>query len=423
MIFSRIKMTLTAVQVGFFLAARQIWRTGRGTSLLIIFIMTLTFLNLVVVNGILVGLVQGSSNAYREQYSGDVIITNLPDRTSIRKSTSVITRASSLSEVDALTSRLIVPARIEANYQKTDTRLQNADSRGTSIAGIDPDDEDAVTSLSERLIEGEYLNENQTGNIVIGSGLLERYTEGAPPGQGGLPDVELGDKVRLVINGSPVEYTVVGVVESKIGQVNQRVYMPRRELRKVAGRADLDVNEIVLKLRAGASEERAKATLVSAGIDELATVQTWRESQGTFFKDIETTFRALGNVIGGIALVVAALTVFIVVLINALTRKKYIGIMKGIGICGLAIEISYIVQSLIYAILGTSVGMALLYGFIKPRFDVKPIDFPFSDGIIVAPVDEVMWRVLVLLAITVLAGYLPARYIVSRNTLNTILGR
>lgn len=421
--FGRLKMMLTSLQVGVFLALRQIWRTGRGTSTLIIFIMTLTFLNLVVVNGILVGLVLGSSVAYRQQYSGDIIISNLAERTTIRKSESVVARAEALSSVDAVTARLIIPARIEANYRQKDVRLQKVDSRGAQIAGIDPDDEDAVTDLSHRVIEGEYLDPRRTGEVLVGSGLLERYTQGAPPGQEGLPGVEIGEKVRLVIGDTSTEVTVRGIIKSKIGQVNQRIFMPRRELRQLAGRVDQDVNEIVLLLKPDSSPETVKEVLISGGMDELGKIQTWEESQGEFFRDIEATFRVLGNVIGGIALAVAALTVFIVVLINALTRKRYIGIMKGIGVCGIAIEVSYIVQALIYAIIGTGIGLAFLYLYIKPRFDANPIDFPFSDGIIVAPIEEVMTRVLILLAITVLAGYLPARYIVGRNTLNTILGR
>lgn len=421
--FGKVKMMLTSLQVGVFLALRQIWRTSRGTSALIIFVMTLTFLNLVVVNGILVGLVLGSSIAYRQQYSGDVIISSLAERNAIRKSESVVARAEAMSSVEVVTARLIVPARIEANYRQKDVRLQKIDSRGTQIAGIDPDDEDAVTDLSHRVIEGEYLNPRKNGEILVGSGLLERYTQGAPPGQEGLPGVEVGDTVRLVIGDTTTEVTVRGIIKSKIGQVNQRLFMPQRELRQLAGKADLDVNEIVLLLKPDRSPEAVKEALIAAGVDELGRIQTWKESQGEFFRDIEDTFRVLGNVIGGIALAVAALTVFIVVLINALTRKRYIGIMKGIGVCGIAIEVSYIVQALIYAVIGTSIGLVFLYLYIKPRFDANPIDFPFSDGIIVAPIEEVMARVLILLAITVLAGYLPARYIVSRNTLNTILGR
>src|SRR3989344_6548855 len=63
-----------AIRVAWFLAIRQIKGSNKATTMLIIFIMMLTFLNLVVVSGLLVGLIAGGTIANREQYSGDVII-------------------------------------------------------------------------------------------------------------------------------------------------------------------------------------------------------------------------------------------------------------------------------------------------------------------------------------------------------------
>ena len=62
------------MEVGFFLALRQLKRSGKSTTFLIIFVMTLTFLNLVVVRGILVGLLQGSTDVYVENYSVDILM-------------------------------------------------------------------------------------------------------------------------------------------------------------------------------------------------------------------------------------------------------------------------------------------------------------------------------------------------------------
>ena len=47
------------LRIGFFLAIRQIKRASLWTTGLIVFVMVLTFLNLVVLSGILVGIVQG----------------------------------------------------------------------------------------------------------------------------------------------------------------------------------------------------------------------------------------------------------------------------------------------------------------------------------------------------------------------------
>jgi ABC-type lipoprotein release transport system permease subunit len=47
---------------------------------------------------------------------------------------------------------------------------------------------------------------------------------------------------------------------------------------------------------------------------------------------------------GSIGIVVSAITLFIVIFINAITRRKQIGILKGIGINSFAIEFSYLFQ-------------------------------------------------------------------------------
>jgi hypothetical protein len=74
--FSKIQ---TSLSVGWLLARRQIGRGNFWINTLIIGIMTLTFLSLVVISGILVGLLEGSFQANREKYSGDVLISTLAD--------------------------------------------------------------------------------------------------------------------------------------------------------------------------------------------------------------------------------------------------------------------------------------------------------------------------------------------------------
>jgi ABC-type antimicrobial peptide transport system permease subunit len=131
----------------------------------------------------------------------------------------------------------------------------------------------------------------------------------------------------------------------------------------------------------------------------------------------------IGNAIGSIGLVVAAITTFIVIFINAITRRKFIGILKGIGISGEAIELSYIFQSLFYAAIGSGIGMLFLYGFLVPYVSAHPIVLPISNAIIVAPVSGTLIRIALLVATTIIAGYLPSRMIVRKNTLDSILGR
>jgi ABC-type lipoprotein release transport system permease subunit len=416
-----LKDFLISLRVGYFLAIRQIKRSSKWTTVLITFVMTLTFLNLVVVSGILVGLIEGSSIAYRAQYSGDVLIARHEDKEYIEKSVDFVNRAKSLPQVEALTARYIEGGTIEADYKNKTRETDVVDQAGTSVVGIDPKMEDATTDLSSLIVEGEYLNERDFGKVLLGSYLLEQYFPG--PKSMSLSNVEVGDKVRVKVAGQAREVIVKGIVKSKIDEVGRRVYFTDRELRGMLGRTDYNVDEIAIKLKPGAAPEAVQEILQRGGLGNFGLVQTWEESQGQFFKDIKRTFDVLGSFLGSISLVVASITIFIVIFVNAITRRKYIGIMKGIGISSASIEISYVLQSIFYAVVGTAIGLVLLYGLMQPYVAAHPINFPFSDGILVAPPLGTSIRVGLLLVTTIIAGFIPARMIIKRNTLDSILGR
>jgi ABC-type lipoprotein release transport system permease subunit len=411
-----------AVRVGFFLGQRQLLRANAWTTALIVFIMTLTFLNLTVVGGILLGLVEGSSLAYQAQYSGDVLVSSLDNKRFITRSQEMVRVIEAQPSTIAVSGRYLQGGTVEANWKEKKSALDKADSVSVRVAGINPQAEDEVTGLADLLIDGRYLESQSSGEILIGSSLLAEYNRAI--GDDTLENVKVGDRVRLIVNGQAREMTIRGVVKSKIGEVSSRVFVPERELRPVLGRDDLNVNEIAVRLDGGLDGALALTNLLeNRGYGDHGKIETYEEAQGSFFKDVQNTFVILSNFIGSIALVVAAITVFIVILINALSRKREIGIMKGIGICGRAITLAYIIQAVAYAVLGTAIGLLLLYGVIKPYFDANPIDFPFSDGILVATTTSTTIDVVLLLIATTFAGWLPARGIIRQNTLNTILGR
>ena len=195
------------------------------------------------------------------------------------------------------------------------------------------------------------------------------------------------------------------------------------QFRSMIGRTDGNVTEIAIKLKPDTDPIAVREALELSGAGTYAKIQTYEDAQPQFLKDIIATFNMLGNVFSSLGLIVASITIFIVVFINAITRRKYIGILKGIGIRGRAIEISYVFQSIFYALIGSGVGLALVYGFLVPFFAANPIDFPFSDGILVAPLDATFTRVGLLVFSTLIAGYIPAWMIIRKNTLDSILGR
>lgn len=416
-------MSFINIRVGFYLALRQLRRASLWTTGLIVFVMLLTFLNLVVVTGILVGLIEGINDSYRTQYTGDVILSELATKNYIEDTPSVISFLKTLPQVTLLTERYQTGGTIEANYLTRTSDTEKANATGAQIIGVDPIAENAFTGISRHIIEGQYLAPDDYDQIVVGNFLLAKYAFGQQPGLTPLTDVGPGTKVRLTINGVTREVFVKGVVKSKIGVLAASVFMPAAELRTIMGRNDQNVAQIAIRLVPGTDPDAFKALLLASGIGEKAKVQTFADSIPNGVADIKTTFAMLGNGFSSIGLVVAAITIFIVIFINAITRRKFIGILKGIGISGRAIEISYIFQSLFYAVIGSTIGLVVLYGLLVPAVAAHPIDFPFSDGILVAPPLDTGIRILLLIFTTVIAGYLPSRMIVRRNTLDSILGR
>lgn len=409
-------------KIGFYLAFRQIKRGNIWTTSLIIFVMVLTFLNLVVVSGVLVGLIQGAIDEQRKQYTSDVIISTLPDKPYMENSQNIIALLDTVPEIEHYTARYMDNASLEANYA-TKREADKPNITGTSIAGIDPLDENAVTNMASKVIEGSYLAPGDFDQILLGSFLLKQYIPVESPGLQALSNVVPGSKIRISVAGVTKEVTVKGIVKSKVQDISRAAFMIDSQFRSIIGRADGNLDQIAIKLKPGADPLAVKNTLTLSGIDKVARVQTYADAQPQFLKDVITTFGMLGTAFSSIGLVVASITIFIVVFINAITRRKFIGILKGIGVSGRAIEISYIFQSIFYATLGSAIGLALVYGFLVPFVREHPIDFPFSDGILVAPVDETLFRVGLLIASTVIAGFIPAWMIVRKNTLDSILGR
>jgi len=416
--------SLTDIRVAFFLASRQLRRASVWTTSLIVFVMLLTFLNLVVVTGILVGIVEGISNQYRLKETGDIFISTLDTKRYIDNSQDVLTLIRSLPNVERVTARSLASGVIEANYQTRSDLSEKANETAATITGIDPVAEDAFSGIASDVGEGQFLASDDYDAVLLGSQFVDRYSFGEMPGLTPLVNVYPGTKIRLTVNGSTREVTVKGIlVTTANSPLALKVFMPGAELRQLAGRTDQNVSEIAVRLAPGTDAVAFRDLLVRSGVAQGAKVRTFEDSIPNGIAEVTGTFAMIGNGISSIGLVVASITIFIVIFINAITRRKFIGILKGIGVSGAAIEFSYMFQSLFYAAIGSGVGFAILYGFLVPYISAHPIQLPISNAVLVTPLPGTLLRVVILVATTVIAGYLPARMIVRKNTLDSILGR
>lgn len=414
---------ILSIKVGYFLAIKAIKRSNKMMTLAIISVMTATFLALIVISGVMSGLIEGSIISFREKDLGDLVISSLDNKNVILNSSAIIDVLKNDKDVVGYSPRYSGGGSIEANW-KTLKSNDIANKRNVSFYGIDPTLENNVTKLSENVKEGSWLNkEDASKYVLLGKEMVQKYSVASDIDPTLLRNVEPGAKVRITAGSTTNEYTVKGILVIKNQDIGQKVFFVDSELERLANLLPQDVAMIAVKLKAGVDPKSVKATLVANGFDQYAKIQTFEEGTPSFVNQMKQLFGVMGTMFGSIGIVVAAITLFIVIFINAITRRKQIGILKGIGINSFAIEFSYVFQATLYTAIGCLLGTLIVFAFIKPVIDAHPIDFPFSDGIIVVEPTTTLIRVGVLMIIAVIAGYFPARMIVKRNTLDAILGR
>jgi len=437
------KQFLNALSLGFFLAVRQVVRGSKWSTGLIVLIMMLTFLNLVATSGFLVGIIEGASRGFKEQWTGDLFITNRSEKQYIERTSDIESLLSSFPQIESYTSRIIAGAKIEANWEEKRTK-DDENSVSNQIAGINPEKEDATTHLSREVVEGEWLRNDDPRGIVLGSAYLAKYSRVADL-VSLLRDVQPGDIVRVTVTGAKAEVTpeqnfattldlttsqsvtqdfiVRGILNSKVQFVASRAYILDSELKKMLGKTDSDVSEISIIMKSGVDPYEVKTPLLDNGFGEYAKINTAEEGSPEFLVNIKLFFTIIGNILGSVSVIVSLITIFIIIYINALTRRRQIGIMKAVGVTPFAIEFSYICQALFYVLIGSVLALSIIFLGLKPLIDAHPIDTPFARIVLVAEPLSVFIKFFLVIMVSIVAGYLPARIIVNTNTLNAILGR
>lgn len=385
--------------------------------------MMLTFLNLIAVSGVLVGLIAGAENAVKERDTGDIIISAKDNEDRILETQTFMRELDAFPEIEAYTVRYQANATLEANFKERRDLKGERDMAAVTVKGIDPVAEDNTTGLADLVVEGEYLSPDDEGQILIGVYYLSEYALQFGDVFDTVDKVKPGDTVRISIGDISKEFTVKGIVQSKVDTVNFAVFIPEREFRRLFSRLDRNADQIAVRIIDPKHNLQVKDNLVNSGLGEFAKIRTYEENTPKFLTDVKNTFDLLGTLIGSIGIIVASITIFIIIFINALSRKRHIGILKGIGIDSHVIEIAYVLQAAFYALTGSILGAIVTYGFLIGYFDRNPISFPFSDGILVADPTSTLIKFGTLFVITLIAGFVPAWMIVRANTLNSILGR
>ena len=396
--------------VSLYLAVRAIRRGNRGTLALTILIIALV----VVLMNFLAMIIGGVVTLYNQQMVdfqyGHVTIEPEDRETSIANAGELVRQLQRIPGVAGVTAHTSTGTTI--------TNTKNGKFQTKSLTAFDPVDESKVTQYQLKIREGDYLSKGDTGQILIGSLLAgnEDESQDKMPSLGG---VKAGDRVEVTYsNGVVKSYRVKGIFETDGVLIDSSAFITRSEMDSVMHTGDT-ATEILVR---GASSDAASAlkyTIMDNGIKER--VKTWNEKGKGILGDAIASFQLLNNIMTFVSLVVASVVVFIVTYINIINRKKQIGILKAIGIRKQVIVGSYLFQVLFLCTCGIITGVLIL-NLISTGLSINQLRFPMGYITPVIDYSRLALSIVLLYAVAIVSGYIPARQVTSEEILDAMRG-
>jgi putative ABC transport system permease protein len=268
------------------------------------------------------------------------------------------------------------------------------------------------------MIEGEFLTKDDRDKIVIGAQIagadisrLELYSDS-------LKNVHAGDKVTVNYPGGfKKEYTVKGIFLNEFFESDLKTFITDDEYGLVQPGGK--VESINIKLEKGVPE--------SYVIDQIKKLRsdlqfrTWEERAG-FVKGFTDTLKVVNRILGFAAILVAAVTIFIVTYVDLINKRRQIGIERAIGINAPTIILSYELRALFYTIIGSSIGALVFIYAVVPIERAYPFKIPYGKVFLQLNYNNMIIYAGILVAVAIVAALIPAWRTIRISIIDAIWG-
>ncbi len=405
-------------KLALFLGYKSIVNGNKRIIVLMIFILSLAFVNLIFVASILNGVTTTQNNQIINNSVANIVID--PQEKPTRENYVTHTRELR-KQIEDLPG--VIATAAHYNLIATFAYDKNKDGQykygSWPVIGVDPEEESRVTEIPQHIIAGRYLEGVGSGDVVLGADITGGYND-ADGEINSLGGAKVGENINISFgNGVNRKYTIKGISKVKFILADATAYITAREARSILQLSDDRVSQILVKIKNSGEESQ-----YIKQIKEMAPnleVREWSEYAGVINGSTKS-FGLIVNIVSGIGLVVAATTIFILIYVNTVNKRRQIGILKAIGIEENIIILSYILQSLFYAIFGIIFGSIIMFFAIEPYFISHPIFLQIGDVSLTIKKIQVLQSILSLLGAALIAGFFPAWRAVRENILKAIWG-
>lgn len=410
-------MNNTDLTTAFFIAYKTITKGHKSTIALIIFILSLSFFNLMFVSGFLYGFSDGVMKSMIDNSTAHIIV--MPQEEPTIKPF--------IFEQDEVRAGIeTVPGVVGTarHYQLQGTLSYDKENDGNfkyasaQIIGVTQHEEKDILTINRYIVSGEFPDYLKEDEIVLGANLSGGFGTTQTEDLGG---ATVGNKVQInYLNGIIRTYTIVGIFKlSMVGSVASAAFVSTSEA------------ESLLSTYNSASEIMVKVDLKKNTLDEYTDkinqmfpnlrLEKYTSRLSTV-GILVTAFNLIAVIVSIISIIVSAITIFVMIYVNAVSKRRQIGILKAIGIKESIIEASYIIQSIFYSALGIIGGLIVIFFVVIPLMAIKPIAMPYGDAVLVYTALGIIINISSLIVAGILAGYIPAKIVAREDILKSIWG-
>ena len=237
-----------------------------------------------------------------------------------------------------------------------------ANSSGVNLMGVIPKQERAVSLIPQRIVEGNYLNDDQQSGVVIGTELARKL------------DVKVGDKVVFMTQavqptgtdeadagGGEMQSTLLrvsGIFRTGIQAIDAHIIqLPLPEAQALLG-VPGRVTQVAILL-----EREGDSLMVAQDLQKQVTgipVESlpWRQSMPTLAQSFLLD-DAFNYVMNGVVLAMVGLGILNTILMRVIERHHEFGLCLALGLRPAQLAVMIIGESLALTALSLALGLVL----------------------------------------------------------------
>ena len=237
-------------------------------------------------------------------------------------------------------------------------------TKGSLVIGIDPDKENTLTRVKDKIVDGEYLTSDDK-SVMIAQGLAEYLNMG------------VGDTLVLIGQGyhganAAGLYVIKGIMKFPVpNQNNQTVYLSLKEAQWFFAMDNM-ITSVSLVVDKAKNVDRIVAD-ISANVDtEALEVMGWRDMMPDLVQGIEID-NISGQVMLWLLYAVIGFGMFGTFLMMTAERMYEFGVMMSVGMKRIKMQFIIFLEMGMMASVGVIIGVAislpiLVYYYNNPVF-------------------------------------------------------